>query len=100
MKSLSLVVMLALPAFAFGQPSPSASARQASPSRVEAVPEGPVTLDEAIAQELANSRRLAEIQARVEAADFAVAGRHAAEMPLVAVQGGYVHTNHVDYFAI
>jgi outer membrane protein len=98
MKCLSLVVMLALPAFAFAQPAPSALATQAS--RVEAGPEGPVTLDEAIVQGLANSRRLAEMQARAEAADFAVAGRHAAEMPLVALQGGYVRTNHVDEFAI
>jgi outer membrane protein len=98
MKYLSLVVMLALPAVAFAQPAPSALATQAS--RVEPVPEGPVTLDEAIAQGLANSRRLAEIQARAEAADFAVAGRRAAEMPLVALQGGYVRTNHVDEFAI
>ena len=103
MKSLLLVVVLSLqavpgsvervvPSRVQAPPSPSASARQA--------PDGPVTLDEAIAQGLANSQRLAEIQARAEAADFAVAGRHAAELPLVAVQGGYVRTNHVDEFAI
>jgi outer membrane protein len=103
MKSLLLVGMLSLqavpgsvervvPSRVQAPSSPSASARQA--------PDGPVTLDEAIAQGLANSQRLAEIQARAEAADFAVAGRHAAELPLVAVQGGYVRTNHVDEFAI
>ena len=122
MKYLSLVAMLVLPAF---PPSPAASARQSQPllsvsagpafafgsgaaSQIQAspsalarqAPDGPVTLDEAIAQGLANSQRLAEIQARAEAADFALAGRHAAELPLVAVQGGYVRTNHVDEFAI
>ena len=60
----------------------------------------PLTLEEAIAQGLANSRRLAEIEARAEAADFAIAGRQAAERPLVALQGGYTRTNHVPEFAI
>ena len=46
----------------------------------------PLTLDEAIAQGLANSQRLAELEARAEAADFAVAGRRAADRPLVAAQ--------------
>ena len=38
-----------------------------------------LTLDEAIAQGIANSQRLAELAARAEAADFAIAGRRAAE---------------------
>ena len=86
MKSLLLVMMLALPGV--------------RPGGTQAAPDGPVTLDEAIAQGLANSQRLAEITSRADAADFAVAGRHAAELPLVAVQGGYVRTNHVDEFGI
>ena len=85
MKSLLLVIMLALPGV---------------PGGTQTAPDGPVTLDEAIAQGLANSQRLAEITARADAADFAVAGRHAAELPIVAVQGGYLRTNHVDEFAI
>lgn len=108
MKFLSLIVMLTIPALASSQPSPSASAGQAqsgsgsppAPSRVEGTPLSPLTLDEAIAQGLANSRRLAEIEARVEAADFAIAGRQAADRPIVALQGGYARTNHVDEFAI
>ena len=82
MKCLSFVVMLSIPALASAQ----------APV--------PLTLDDAIAQGLANSRRLAEIESRAEAADFAIAGRQAAERPLVALQGGYTRTNHVAEFAI
>ena len=60
----------------------------------------PLTLDEAIAQGLANSQRLAELASRAEAADFAVAGRRASEMPAISVLGGYARTNHVEEFAI
>jgi outer membrane protein len=60
----------------------------------------PVTLEDAIAQGLANSRRLAELEARGEAADYAVRGRQAADMPTISAQGGYTRTNHVDIFAI
>jgi outer membrane protein TolC len=59
-----------------------------------------LTLDEAIAQGLANSRRLAELEARAEAADFATEGRRAAERPNLSLQGGYSRTNHVEEFAI
>jgi outer membrane protein TolC len=81
MKCLSLIVALAMPGLAYGQ----------------AVP---LRLDEAIAQGLANSRRVAEIEARAEAADFAIAGRQAADRPLVALQAGYARTNHVPEFSI
>lgn len=59
-----------------------------------------LTLDDAIARGLANSQRLAEIGARREGAEAAEAGRAAAEMPLVAVLGGYTRTNHVEEFGI
>jgi outer membrane protein len=59
-----------------------------------------LTLDEAIARGMETSRRIAELQAREEAAGFAVEGRHVAERPNVAVQGGYMRTNHVDPFVI
>ena len=65
-----LAAMLAMPAAASAQPQPT-----------------PLTLEEAIAQGLANSRRLAEIEARAEAADFAIAGRHAADVPLARAAG-------------
>jgi outer membrane protein TolC len=91
MKYLSLVVLLILPAIVSAQAVPSGSQ---GPS------ESPLTLDQAIAQGLANSQRLAEIQARAEAADFAIAGRHAADLPNVALQAGYTRTNHVDEFSI
>jgi outer membrane protein len=78
---ISVLVTLAISGVAFAQPVP-------------------LTLEEAITQGLANSRRLAEIEARAEAADFAIAGRQASERPLVAVQAGYARTNHVPEFAI
>ena len=81
MKCLSFLIILMIPALALGQPVP-------------------LTLEEAIAQGLANGRRLAEIEARAEAADFAIAGRQAADRPLVALQGGYARTNHVPEFSI
>jgi outer membrane protein TolC len=59
-----------------------------------------LTLEAAIAQGLANSQRLAELQARSEAADFAVAGRRDAYYPVVSLQGGYTRTNHVEEFSV
>jgi outer membrane protein TolC len=59
-----------------------------------------VTLDEAIARGLATSHRLAEATARGDAAEAAADQRHAALLPQVAAQGGYVRTNHVDQFGI
>jgi outer membrane protein len=64
------------------------------------VPPVPVTLDEVIAQGLANSRHLAEIEARVDAAGFVVQQRATGDRPDVAFLGGYTRTNHVDVFAI
>lgn len=83
MKRLALLLLLLL-----GTPAPSYA--QATP----------LTLADAIAQGLANSRRLAEIEARAGAADFAIAGRRAADRPLVALQAGYARTNHVPEFSI
>jgi outer membrane protein len=80
---LFLVVILCGPHAARGQIAP-----------------GPLTLEDAIAQGLANSRRLAELEARAQAADFAIAGRQSAERPLVALLGGYTRTNHVEVFVI
>jgi len=59
-----------------------------------------LTLDDALARGLANSQRLAELQARQEGAEAAVAGRAAATMPLIGLQAGYMRTNHVEEFAI
>ena len=83
MRYALLLLSLAMPAAALAQsPAP------------------PITLDEAIAQGLANSRRLAELEARGQAAEYAVAGRAASEMPIVAASGGYTRTNHVDIFVV
>jgi outer membrane protein TolC len=77
----------------------TASSQSLSPptGRGDSVTTG-LTLDEAIAQGLANSHRLAELDARAEAADYAVTGRRVSERPSVSAQGGYTRTNHVDVF--
>jgi len=59
-----------------------------------------LTLDEAIAQGLANSHRLAELQARQEAAAAVEQRRAADRLPTMAAQAGYTRTNHVQEFAI
>jgi outer membrane protein len=59
-----------------------------------------LTLEEAIARGMESSRHLAELEARGEAAAFAVEARHLAERPNLAVEGGYLRTNHVDPFVI
>jgi outer membrane protein len=59
-----------------------------------------LTLEEAVARGLANSQRLAELRARQEGAEAAEAGRAAASMPVIALQGGYTRTSHVEEFAI
>ena len=83
MKFAAAVLMTLTPALVLAQPASA-----------------PLTLEEAIAQGMANSRRLAELEARGEAADYAVSGRKAADMPSISAQGGYTRTNHVDIFAI
>ncbi len=59
-----------------------------------------VTLEEAIARGMETSRRIAELEARGEAAAFAVEGHRVAERPNVAAQAGLTRTNHVDPFVI
>jgi outer membrane protein len=59
-----------------------------------------LTLDDAIRRGLANSQRLAELQARQEAAAAVEAGRAAAALPQLGVAAGYMRTNHVDEFGI
>jgi outer membrane protein len=59
-----------------------------------------ITLDEAITRTVANSYRLAELQARRQGAEAAEAGRAAASLPSLALAGGYTRTNHVEEFAI
>jgi outer membrane protein len=68
-----------------------------------AAAQGPVvrlTLEDAIARGIEASQRLAEMRARLEAAEASEAARRAAEQPSVALQGGYTRTNHVDEFVI
>jgi outer membrane protein TolC len=64
--------------------------------------EGPLrlTLEEAIARAEQNSLRVAELQARVDVAAAAEAGRQAASRPAIALLGGYTRTNHVDEYTL
>ena len=84
MRDLLLVLLLLIPRVALAQLTGSV----------------PLTLDEAIAQGLATSQRLAELASRADAAEFAIEGRRAAENPALSLQGGYARTNHVEEFAI
>jgi outer membrane protein len=59
-----------------------------------------VTLEQAIERGLANSRRIAELEARQAVATAAEAGRSAAKQPALALTGGYTRTNHVTEFGI
>lgn len=59
-----------------------------------------LTLDDAVARAFETSHRLAEVRARREGAEATVRVRQAADMPTVAVSGGYTRTNHVDVFGI
>jgi outer membrane protein len=78
----------------------SAAGQNAGPGRPSPPAGEPLTLDEALARAAANSQRLAELQARSEAAEAAAAGRAAAARPIVAVTAGYTRTNHVEEFGI
>jgi outer membrane protein len=60
----------------------------------------PLTLDEAIARGLANSMRIAELQARQEAAAAVEDRRGADKLPVTSLLGGYTRTNHVDQFVL
>jgi outer membrane protein TolC len=59
-----------------------------------------LTLDDAVSRGLAESHRLAELEARQEGAAAAVQGRRAARMPQVSAQAGYTRTNHIDPFVL
>jgi len=83
MKKLVIALVLFLPSIVLAQP-----------------PGPPLTLEAALAQGQANSERLAELQARSEAADYATEGRRDARLPIVSLQGGYMRTNHVQEFAV
>jgi outer membrane protein len=57
-----------------------------------------LTLDQALARALQVSHVLAELRAREGAAAASVDQRKVADLPVVAAQGGYQRTNHVDEF--
>jgi outer membrane protein TolC len=59
-----------------------------------------LTLEEALQRGQRESLRVAEMQARLDAASAVEAGREAADRPILAALGGYTRTNHVDEFLI
>ena len=59
-----------------------------------------LTLEEVRARADEQSHRLAALRAREESAAAAEAARRAGRLPLVAANGGYMRTNHVDEFAL
>jgi len=59
-----------------------------------------LTLEDAIVRGLDASHRVAEIEARQEAARAVEDQRKAASLPQIALQAGYSRTNHVDEFGI
>jgi outer membrane protein TolC len=75
----------------------SSAAAMAQPEPAGAVS---LTLDDAIRRGLEASHRLAEAIARGEAAAAAADQRHAAQLPQVAAQAGYMRTNHVQEFGV
>jgi outer membrane protein TolC len=81
---VAIIALFAIPDIVHGQQAPA----------------GELTLEDAIARGLANSLRLAEFQSRKDAADASVAQREADKLPIVALQGGYSRTNHVEEFVL
>jgi outer membrane protein TolC len=59
-----------------------------------------LTLEEALRRAVESSHRLAEAAARNEAAVAVADQRHAAVLPQVGVQAGYIRTNHVQEFGV
>jgi outer membrane protein TolC len=59
-----------------------------------------LTLEDVISRADAENLRVAELEARVDAATAAEEGRRAAERPVVSLASGYTRTNHVDEFAL
>ncbi len=59
-----------------------------------------LSLEEALARAAATSHRLAELRAREAAATAVLTQRKTADLPTLALQGGYKRTNHVDEFGV
>jgi outer membrane protein TolC len=87
-----LLLWLAMAAPALAPAFAHASAGEQEPLRL--------TLDEAQKRALEASHRLAELRAREAAAVAGAEVRAAADRPLVALQGGYARTNHVQEFVV
>ena len=71
----------------------------ASPALAQVAPVT-LSLDDAIARGTKTAPRIAEAQARQEAADAALTSREALKMPSLSTSAGYQRTNNVDDFGI
>ena len=69
-----------------------------APAAAQPAPALRLTVEDAVTRGLATSHRIAETVARREAADAVVGERHAAALPQLAAQAGYMRTNHVTPF--
>jgi outer membrane protein len=78
----------------------SPAGRSTAPATPQTPSATSLTLDDAIAQGLANSLRLAELEARQDSQTAVEQGRAAARRPIIAAHGSYTRTNHVEEFAI
>lgn len=78
------------------------SAAPAAAQAPQAVLDRPVpqrlTLADALARATETSHVLGELKAREQASEAVQAQRKAADMPVLAVEGGYTRTNHVSVF--
>jgi outer membrane protein len=70
-----------------------------APARAQTPPVR-LTLDEAVTRGIETSHRLAEIDARGDAARAVAAGRDASGKPQIALLGGYTRTSHVPPFGV
>ncbi len=87
--ALAMVAALVSPLPAHAQASPPGGADTVR-----------LTLDEAIDRAVRSSHRIGESAALQDAARAAVAGRAAADMPIVSILAGYTRTNHVQEFGL
>src|SRR4051812_29818593 len=103
MMTFAIVLVVLLrggPVSAAPQDPRAASPAATQPGAPVAAGAETLTLEQAVAGAIANSERLAELQAREEGAEAAQAARAADARPIVALLGGYTRTNHVEEFAI
>jgi outer membrane protein TolC len=91
----AILQALLIPPAASGQPAlpPADQVADAPPTRR-------LSLEEALARAADASHRLGELRAREAGSAAVVEGRRVADRPLLALQAGYLRTNHIDEFGV